>query len=139
MKVLLAVDGSEFTHRMLGYVAAHDELFSSETRFTVLTVAPRVPSGVEFLDPRSLESFYLDEAERVLKPVRSFIAQQGWKVEFVEQVGRAGDRIAELATSRKFDLIVMGSHGHSALGNVVLGSVANRVLAKCKTPVLLIR
>jgi nucleotide-binding universal stress UspA family protein len=36
-------------------------------------------------------------------------------------------------------LIVMGSHGHSSLGNVVLGSVANRVLARCKTPVLLIR
>jgi nucleotide-binding universal stress UspA family protein len=33
----------------------------------------------------------------------------------------------------------MGSHGQSALGNVVLGSVASGVLARCDVPVLLIR
>jgi nucleotide-binding universal stress UspA family protein len=33
----------------------------------------------------------------------------------------------------------MGSHGHSALGNIVLGSVATGVLARCTVPVLLIR
>jgi nucleotide-binding universal stress UspA family protein len=33
----------------------------------------------------------------------------------------------------------MGSHGHSALGNLVLGSVVTAVLALCKVPVLLIR
>jgi nucleotide-binding universal stress UspA family protein len=34
---------------------------------------------------------------------------------------------------------VMGTHGHTALGNVVLGSVASGVLARSKVPVLLIR
>jgi nucleotide-binding universal stress UspA family protein len=33
----------------------------------------------------------------------------------------------------------MGSHGHTALGNLALGSVATGVLARCKVPVLLIR
>jgi nucleotide-binding universal stress UspA family protein len=33
----------------------------------------------------------------------------------------------------------MGSHGHSALGALFMGSTAQRVLAKCSTPVLLIR
>jgi len=33
----------------------------------------------------------------------------------------------------------MGTHGHSSLGNVILGSVASGVLARCKVPVLLIR
>jgi nucleotide-binding universal stress UspA family protein len=33
----------------------------------------------------------------------------------------------------------MGTHGHSALTNVVLGSVATRVLAQCRIPVLLVR
>lgn len=34
---------------------------------------------------------------------------------------------------------VMGACGHSALGNMVLGSVATGVLARCTTPVLIIR
>ena len=33
----------------------------------------------------------------------------------------------------------MGSHGHTALGGVVLGSVTTGVLARCKLPVLLLR
>jgi hypothetical protein len=39
----------------------------------------------------------------------------------------------------KFDLLMMGSHGHSALGNLVMDSVATQVFAHCKTPVLLVR
>ena len=33
----------------------------------------------------------------------------------------------------------MGSHGHGALGNLIIGSVATKVLASCKVPVLLVR
>ena len=140
MKVLLAVDGSEYTQRMLGYVAAHDELFSSATEFTVVTVVPAIPPhAASYLDRRTLDSYYHDEAEKVLKPVRAFTAQQGWKVDFVERAGHVGDRIADFATSGKFDLVVMGSHGDSSIANVVMGSVSSRVLAQCKTPVLLIR
>jgi nucleotide-binding universal stress UspA family protein len=36
-------------------------------------------------------------------------------------------------------LLVMGSHGHGTLGNLVMGSVATQVLAHCKVPVLLVR
>ena len=39
----------------------------------------------------------------------------------------------------KFDLVVMGSHGHGLFRNLVLGSVATRVLAACTVPVLIIR
>ena len=38
-----------------------------------------------------------------------------------------------------YDLIVMGSHGHGAIANLVLGSVANKVVALSKVPVLLVR
>jgi nucleotide-binding universal stress UspA family protein len=44
-----------------------------------------------------------------------------------------------VAEDGKFDLVVMGSHGHSALANLVMGSVATQVLAHCKVPVLLVR
>jgi nucleotide-binding universal stress UspA family protein len=51
----------------------------------------------------------------------------------------AGEVIAKTAESGKFDLVIMGSHGHSAIGNLVMGSVATQVLAHCKVPVLLVR
>jgi nucleotide-binding universal stress UspA family protein len=44
-----------------------------------------------------------------------------------------------MAKGDKFDLIVMGSHGHGALAGLLMGSVATKVLALSKTPVLLVR
>ena len=47
--------------------------------------------------------------------------------------------IAKLATTGKFDLLMMGSHGHSGVKSLLLGSVSSRVMARCATPTLIIR
>jgi nucleotide-binding universal stress UspA family protein len=54
-------------------------------------------------------------------------------------VGHAADVIAQTAKDGQYDLLVMGSQGHSAVGSLVLGSVTARVLARCSTPVLIVR
>ena len=54
-------------------------------------------------------------------------------------VGDPGDEVAKFADKGKFDLVVMGSHGQGLFANLVLGSVATKVLAGCKVPVLVIR
>ena len=41
--------------------------------------------------------------------------------------------------AQKFDLLLMGSHGHGALGSLLMGSVVARVMATCSVPVLLVR
>ena len=38
MKILLPVDGSDYTKRTLSYIAAHDELLGEGHEYTVLTV-----------------------------------------------------------------------------------------------------
>ncbi len=140
MKILLPVDGSDYTKRMLGYVAAHDELFGTAHEYTVFTAVAPIPAHASrFLDDQLLADYYDEQAETVLRPVRRFAEQHHWKVSVVHAHGHAADAIAALAGELQPDLIVMGTHGHSALGNVVLGSVANGVLARCKAPVLLIR
>jgi nucleotide-binding universal stress UspA family protein len=47
--------------------------------------------------------------------------------------------IAEIASKRRCDLIVMGSHGRSGLSKLFLGSETQGVLAKVKIPVLVVR
>ena len=140
MKILLAVDGSACTKQMLAYLAAHDEFLGAGHDYTVLTVTMPVPAHAKgFFDRETVANYYRAEADDVLKPVKAFIAQQGWNASFAEKVGHAPTVISEVADSGRFDLVVMGSHGHSALGSMVLGSVTNRVLNHCKTPVLVIR
>lgn len=139
MRILLPVDGSDYTKRMLSYIAAHDELLGAGHEYTVFTAVPPVPShAAGYLDRSVLDDYYREQAEDVLRPVRKFADQQGWKIAVSHAPGHAAESIATLAATMKPDLIVMGTHGHSALSNVLLGSVATGVLARCKVPVLLI-
>lgn len=139
IKVLLAVDGSAYTKRMLGWVAAHDEFFAPLTEYTVLTVVAELPHHAGFFELGDLKGYYAARAEQVLQPVRAFVEQKKWRASFESCIGPAAELIAAQASKGEFDLIVLGSHGHSALANLALGSVATGVLARCKTPVLLIR
>lgn len=139
MKILLAVDGSATTKRMLATLAAHDEMLRGDNTYTALTVVPPIPPhAASFLTRQVIDSYHQDEAEKVLSPVRAFGQQNGWALETRFAAGQAGDAIVALAEEGGFDMIVMGTHGHSAIGNVVMGSVATRVLAHAKKPVLLI-
>ena len=140
MKILVAVDGSAYTKRMLAYLAAHDEWMGEHHRYTVLHGVQAVPArAAAVLDKALVKSYYDDEAEKVFKPIRTFFDKQHLKADYVTKVGPVADGIAALADKGNFDLLVMGSHGHGNLGNLVMGSVATKVMAHCKTPLLLVR
>lgn len=140
MKILAPVDGSPYTRRMLAYLAAHEEWLGPNHAYTLLHVVPAVPPrAAAVIDKATLKSYYDDTAEKVFKPLRTFCGKQGLNSSFVTKVGSAADVIVEMATKGDYDLIVLGSHGHGSLGNLVMGSVATKVLAGCKVPALLIR
>ena len=52
------------------------------------------------------------------------------------EVGRAADTIVNLADPERFDLVVMATRGLSGLEHVLLGSVAESVLRRCRVPML---
>jgi nucleotide-binding universal stress UspA family protein len=140
MKILLAVDGSAYTKKMLAYLVTHKENFGGDNDFTLLTVQPAIPPRARAaLSKELVDQYQLDEAERVLSPVTKFLVRHDIDAKTVWKVGHAAEQIAKLADAGKFDMLVMGSHGHGALANLVMGSVATKVLANCSVPVLLVR
>ena len=140
MKILLAVDGSSYTKKMLAYLTTHDELFSANNDYTVLTVQPALPPRARAaVGKEVVDGYYAEESEKVIASVSKFLTRHGLAAKSTWKVGPAGETIAKFADSGKFDLVVMGSHGHGALGNLVMGSVATQVLANCQVPLLLVR
>lgn len=140
MKILLAVDGSPYTKKMLAYLAAHDEWLGSAHQYTVVHAQAELPNGLKaLLSGEAIRARYDSDAEEVFKPVRSFLQMQSMPATFVHEVGEPAEIIARVVGDGKHDLIAMGSHGHTALGNLVLGSTATKVLALTKAPVLLVR
>jgi nucleotide-binding universal stress UspA family protein len=140
MKILLAVDGSAFTKKMLGYLTTHLEVFNANNEFTLFTVQmPLPPRARAAVGAEVANSYYAEEAEKVTAPVVKFLKRHGIEPKVVHKVGSPGEQIAKQANAGDYDLVMMGSHGHSALGNLVMGSVATQVLAHCGVPVLLVR
>lgn len=140
MKILLPVDGSAYTKRMLAWLTTNGEWLTGQHEFTVLTVVPAIPPHAAAMFPADqLKSYYDDTAEAVFKPIRKFTAKHNLATNYVTKTGHAPDVIAKLAEKGKHDLIIMGSHGHGNLMNLVMGSVTNQVLARSKAPVLLVR
>lgn len=140
MKILLAVDGSKYTKKMLAYLTVHAELFAAVNDFTVFTAQPPLPPRARAAVGKEVaDGYHAEEAEKVLAPVCKFLARHGIDARSAWKVGPAGETIAKFAQTGKFDLIVMGSHGHNALSSLVMGSVATKVLANCSVPVLLVR
>ena len=140
MKILAAVDGSPYTTRMLAYLAAHDEWQGAHHEYTLLHCVPAVPPrAAAVIAKDDLKAYYDDSSDKVFKPMRSFFSRHALQVTFVAKVGPAADLIAATADKGGFDLLIMGSHGQGSLVNLVMGSVATKVLARTRVPMLLIR
>jgi len=140
MKILIAVDGSACAMRAQEYLASHPAMFSAEHEYTVLNVVPEVPPhAAAVVGSATVADYYRDEAEKVLDPVLQFFGKHGFKVASSYTHGHSAEVIAATATQGKYDLLVMGSHGHSAFGSLILGSVTTKVLSHCKTPLLIVR
>lgn len=140
MKILLPVDGSPFTERMLDYLATHGNLLGAGHDFTALCVVAPVPElASPLIDAETRQDYYRAHTKEILDKVRTFANQQGWSLTTTHAVGSAAASIADAAQRGHFELIVMGSHGHSNLGGLAMGSVTTGVLARCKVPVLIVR
>ncbi len=140
MKILIAADGSQYTARVLDWLATQSGWLGAQHEYTVLHCVLAMPHRALTLGgPAVVRALYDEDADAVLEPVRAFFRQHGLAARFVYEIGMPAEHIAKLAEDGKFDLVLMGSHGVGALAGLVLGSASTRVLALCRTPVLLVR
>ena len=63
----------------------------------------------------------------------------GQEVDVVVRFGEPVEEILAVAREKDVDVIMMATHGHSALAQVIFGSVASRVVGSGVRPVLLVR
>lgn len=131
MKIVLATDGGPVSRKMLAYVASNGMWFRREYTYVLLHVAP--PSAIKS-DPDGRH------ARAVLDEGAEFLLHQiGFDPIKIARIGKAADIIPDFARRHECNMIVMGSHGHSRLESLVLGSVTQGVLTNSHVPVLVVR
>lgn len=81
----------------------------------------------------------LTEVQTQLEERRQRFAHRQVPISYEARQGAAVDDIVAHAAEWGADLIVMGTHGRTGLGHLLLGSVAERVVRKSHCPVTTVR
>jgi nucleotide-binding universal stress UspA family protein len=136
--VLCPFDGSECSERALSHAA---ELCRGRgAQLVVLTVRPVVPVPALWLSSPSIPA----AGPEVLERARAALSDEVRRVtdlpdiELDVAVGDVVTEILRVATERRADLLVVGTHGLRGLDRLVLGSVTERLLRKASCLVLVV-
>jgi nucleotide-binding universal stress UspA family protein len=95
-----------------------------------------------YLDDQKLQEFKrrkLEETKECLGEVEKDLKQVGLRVKGRIEVGIPMTEILRVEEDEKVSAVVIGSHGISNLAEIFLGSVSEKVIRRCKTPVLVIK
>lgn len=140
LKVLIAVDGSEHAQRTLAAVARLAQ-HTNGVDAVLLHVRDTPPyyGDLPPLDFESLDQLGKRKQDDVLQKALASAKAVGLTSVRAKGVsGLAAPEIVREAEIEGVDQIAMGTHGRGALGSLVIGSVAQRVLHLSKVPVLLV-
>jgi nucleotide-binding universal stress UspA family protein len=78
------------------------------------------------------------DAVKNLGSLQRQLRDEGVTAHAVHQVGVPGEQILEQADRLDADYIVIGSHGHGAFYDLIVGSTTSRVVTRAKCPVMII-
>lgn len=141
-RILVPTDFSKHSANALTYATAFAEKFGAELYFLhvvqdlalfipdMVTVAPPPTPTVEQLSVAVQAAF-----DRIIKENQL----ERFTLHREVREGTPFYEIIQFAREKDIDLIVMGTHGHSGLAHVLLGSVTEKVVRKAPCPVLTVR
>ena len=146
MKILIALDESDYAKKVVNYVASTVKPVANNiTLFSVLpTISSRLEKeiGQPLFSEKVVELKWMvsegkKKAESTMEECRAILRKAGFSDDTVEVkiqnklVGIARDIIAE-AEKGKYDTVVVGRRGLSATAAFVLGSVSNKIVQNIK-------
>lgn len=136
-KVLVPLDGSKLAEGILPFVSQLARGLSSS--LVLLSVIDLEATDIPKRQREGLEKDRLErEVKRPLQEVADRLGAEGITAESVVSFGRPAEQILQIAQREECDLIAMSTHGRTALGRGILGSVTDRVIHSSPVPTLAI-
>jgi nucleotide-binding universal stress UspA family protein len=139
--ILVAYDSSSFSNR--AFKRALDVAESNKSKITIVTVVTGVyqPSiGFTMKYSEKMLEKYTKTLQKTFSNLESAAKEKNIKISLkILQDPSVAKAITNYVNSRKFDLVVIGSHGRTGLNKMILGSVANSITQKVKCPIMVVK
>ncbi len=139
-RILVPVDFSEFSKKAVRYAVRFAEQFGASLILVHVVDPVRYPESV--IIPPAMEEANQARVRQARKALGAF-ARKVLPVtvtsETVPLLGVPFEEIVKAAKTMEADLIVIGTHGHTGLKHLLLGSTAERVVRLAPCPVLTVR
>lgn len=142
IKILVPVDGSEQSEKIIAQLLKTVSLYKEPVELHLLNVQAPVPYSNKVshaIGHEALEGFLREQGEQALKKSRALLDAAGVAYKAHIESGETADVILRLAKDAGCSQIYMGTHGRGAVGGLLLGSVATRVLHLSTLPVTVVR
>ena len=149
MKILIAVDGSEFSQEAVREVARRQWPVGSEVRVSAVIKLPFVPTAETRSLPESdysrLESELTAQAQQAVDAARAALAAArtvaGEPLTFSASIiaGNPNEMLLTEARDWQADLLVVGARGLGGFKRLMLGSVSQTLAQQAPCSVLIVR
>lgn len=142
LKWLVPVDGSESAVRAVSHMIDKLAWFKDGVEIHLLNVQQPMPYGnrvTSVLGQDKVAQYHHEEGLAALQPARAKLDATGIKYVFHIGVGDPAETVVQYAKEKGCDQIVMGTRGLGSAGNLLLGSVATKVIHLAEVPVLLVK
>ena len=138
-RILFPTDFSELSKPAEKFACELADQFGAELHVLHEFFMTMPPTAAALLVPPDLLDEVIASAEEELRTIPPKAWSFGANVVRVVRKGSTFDTIVKYATDNAIDLIVIGTHGRTGLPQVLLGSVAERVVRHATCPVLTVR
>jgi nucleotide-binding universal stress UspA family protein len=145
-RMLVCLDGSKLAEQILPFAEAQALRFGSKvTLLQVVTLSSAELAGAgssPYVGQLIAEQLQIAEkdANTYLQSIAQSLREKGLEVDVAVLQGTpAGEVVVSYASKNKINLIAIATHGHSGLGRIVFGSVADFVLRHSGLPILVIK
>jgi nucleotide-binding universal stress UspA family protein len=136
-KILVASDGSEGAARAVSAAIGVATRHGATLNMICVEEMPRFPASIEEVVEEQMDAGHRYEA--VITQSKAQAQAQGISLTTHVVAGHAVPAICELVNRERFDLLVVGYMGHSALYNRLIGGTTDRLVEHAPCNVLVIK
>lgn len=162
-KVVIPVNGSEFSrqivdyvtkflppednelvllkvgHRQEGLVGRPARLAGPDTDVEMYDTSQDVTEATHPIFATQMEQSAAAEYRLEMQPLVNALEEKGYEVNFEVRFGNPGEQIVDYVENHDVDLVAMTTHSRSGLNRLIFGSVAEHVSHHVSIPILMVR